>query len=143
MVPKRYRQKAKQDIECIKIRVQALLKTLDKPDDFITLEEIERVCKHANFLVVQRYRSIASELSHPQTALLSNKLRDLDDPIVFYILLRAVDRFHEQYHRFPGMHLEEVDADVGLFKRCVTSLLSDLGINGPTATVSDDAIHEM
>ena len=94
-------------------------------------------------MVVQRYRSIASELSQPQTALLSSKLRDLEDPIVFYILLRAVDRFHEQYHRFPGMHLEEVDADVGLFKRCVSSLLSDLGLTGTTANISDDAIHEM
>ena len=34
--------------------------------------------------------------------LLVGYLDDPDSDVVFYILLKAVDRFYTQYHRYPG-----------------------------------------
>ena len=32
--------------------------------------------------------------------------------MVFYILLKAVDRFYTQYHRYPGINESQIDGDI-------------------------------
>ena len=38
-------------------------------------------------------------------------LENPDSEIVLYVLLRAVDRFHKQYNRYPGNYDDQVDGD--------------------------------
>lgn len=38
------------------------------------------------------------------------------DDVLFYILLRAVDRFYEKYSRFPGVDNDNVEPDIPLLK---------------------------
>ena len=95
----------------------------------------------------------------------ASKLADLEDSIVYYVLHRAVDRFFETHKRYPGIvahlfwlqkrnmsshggyirklgyHNHEVETDVGLLKKCVTSLLSEWQI--PQSVPLDDHVHEM
>lgn len=44
-----------------------------------------------------------------------------DSDIVFYIMLRAADRFFEEYSRFPGWYNDQVEGDV--YKLKVSSIL--------------------
>ena len=32
--------------------------------------------------------------------------------VIFYILLRAVDRFYEEYNVYPGFYTQQVESDV-------------------------------
>ena len=34
------------------------------------------------------------------------------DDVVFYILLRGVDRFYEEYNRYPGLDNDHVELDI-------------------------------
>ena len=36
--------------------------------------------------------------------------------VVFYVLLRAVDRFFEEYNVYPGYYTQQVEADVNKLK---------------------------
>lgn len=39
-------------------------------------------------------------------------LENPDSEMAIYVLLRAVDKFHSQYNRFPGEYDNEREADV-------------------------------
>lgn len=39
--------------------------------------------------------------------------------MIFYVLLRGVDRFYEEYNRYPGGDNDQVEPDVQLLKVCV------------------------
>ena len=36
--------------------------------------------------------------------------------VVFYVLLRAVDRFYEEYNLYPGFYTQQVESDVNKLK---------------------------
>ena len=38
------------------------------------------------------------------------------DDVVFYVMLRAVDRFYEEFNRYPGWYNDQVEADVARLK---------------------------
>jgi len=48
-----------------------------------------------------------------------------DDDLVFYILLRAVDRFYSQYSKYPGCYGDSMEADIPKLKvrSCLCHLL--------------------
>ena len=54
------------------------------------------------------------------TWLFSFSAQSLEDEepndVVFYILLRAVDRFFEEYNIYPGYYTQQVEADVNKLK---------------------------
>ena len=44
-------------------------------------------------------------------------LEDPDnDDTVFYVLLRAVERFHSEYNRYPGYYDDHIEADIPKLK---------------------------
>ncbi|KAI8838405.1 hypothetical protein BC829DRAFT_447409 [Chytridium lagenaria] len=140
-----YRTKARENVNSVRTRVQGLLSSLDRSPDAIPLEEIERFCKNASLLQVFRYRSIKEE--YEKTEMLSHDiarfLDDLDNHVVFYILLRAVDKFEEAYKKLPGAEgafSEDLEVDIGHLKKTVASLCSKWQLN--PSSISDDHIHE-
>ena len=55
-------------------------------------------------------------------------LENPDSEIVFYVLLRAVDRFYKQYNRYPGSYDDQVDGDSVKLKVRVAVFLTKLVI---------------
>ena len=47
--------------------------------------------------------------------------------VVFYVLLRAVDRFYEEYNLYPGFYTQQVEADVNKLKVSQVFLMHLLG----------------
>ncbi|TKS70264.1 NEDD8-activating enzyme E1 regulatory subunit APP-BP1 [Collichthys lucidus] len=62
-----------------------------------------------------------------------------DSEMVFYLMLRAVDRFYQQHSRYPGVYNYQVEEDISKLKLCVNSLLQEYSLN---VNIKDDYIHE-
>lgn len=41
---------------------------------------------------------------------------DEESELIYYVLLRGVDRFYEEYNRYPGGDNDQVEPDVQLLK---------------------------
>lgn len=125
--------------------MHSLLSTLNKPTTTIPQDEIARYCKYANHLKVLRYTPIEESLSEQNFAGnksdIQGKLEEGDSVTIYYLLLRAVDGFFGTYKRYPGVHEEEVDGDVGLFKKEVVSMMNALGVS--STLITDDYIQDV
>ncbi|GAB6020415.1 NEDD8-activating enzyme E1 regulatory subunit [Chamberlinius hualienensis] len=109
-----YFNQASLEAEIVYKWVQHFLSKLGKPHDFISEHEVKLFCKNAYFLRVLEGRSLADEYNSK-----SEKIQEimihLDNPdseIVFYVLLRAVERFFIQYGRYPGHYNDQVETDI-------------------------------
>ncbi|CAH3109156.1 unnamed protein product [Pocillopora meandrina] len=137
-----YQEQARKDIAVVTQRVHRILFDVGKSTDSISDSEIRLFCKNTAFLRLIRGRSLAEE-SEPSLAKaneLAGYLEDPDSDVVFYILLKAVDRFYSQYHRYPGNFEDQVEADVVKLKCCLGSLLQEWSVN---AGVKEEYVHEM
>ncbi|XP_060586196.1 NEDD8-activating enzyme E1 regulatory subunit-like isoform X2 [Ruditapes philippinarum] len=152
-----YHEQADLDISIVTQRVHDLLQDIgrDEPLDplseawknllagGISEQEIKTFCKNAAFIRVVRCRSLEQEYCDH-----SDKIKDIGqhlddeepDDVVFYILLRAVDRFYEQYNTYPGWYTDHVESDVVKLKNCLSKLLHDWGLS---CNIKDDFVHEM
>ncbi|GFR05999.1 NEDD8-activating enzyme E1 regulatory subunit [Trichonephila clavata] len=137
-----YKAKADEDSHAMYTRVQQLLSNLGKPPNFISEHEVKVFCKNAHCLRVIRGRAIKNEYN-PETSNIQSLIADLeheDSDIIFYILLRAVDKFHSEYCRYPGQTNDEVESDIMKLKNYVSSLMNEWGC---FPIMKDDYVHEM
>ncbi|KAL8589935.1 hypothetical protein ACOMHN_024022 [Nucella lapillus] len=138
-----YRDQAAADMAIIRDRVHTHLQDLGRTCNTITENEIKTFCRNASFLRLVRCRSLAEEYGH-KTANKEELNMHLEseegDDVLYYILLRGVDRFYEEFNRYPGLHNDEVEPDTPKLKACLSRLLHDWGLSG---SVKDDYIHEM
>ncbi|XP_077982561.1 NEDD8-activating enzyme E1 regulatory subunit-like [Glandiceps talaboti] len=138
-----YRDQALQDVQAVTSRVHHILNSLGLPLDYIAEADIRMYCKNAHFLRVVRCRSLNQEYN-PEKAKstdISSFLENPDSEIVFYILLRAVDRFYSQYSRYPGFYDDQVEVDIPKLKNCMNTILQEWGLS--LSFIKDDYIHEM
>ncbi|KYQ90227.1 amyloid beta precursor protein-binding protein 1 [Tieghemostelium lacteum] len=133
-----YQDKANEDLSDLTGRVESILSKIGK--DTIPQEYIKKFCKNARFLHLARYRSLNEERTQPRTQVITGELEQPDNLMVFYIVLRAVDKFFTLYNRYPGFNDEDIDSDQSLLKNIVNQLLSELQI--PTDLVKDDYVNE-
>ena len=68
-------------------------------------------------------------------------MEDQENNLKIYVLLRAVWHFEELHKRLPGIHDEEVEADIPLLKKSVLAVINALGISNNS--IKDEIIHEM
>ncbi|XP_070575190.1 NEDD8-activating enzyme E1 regulatory subunit-like [Ptychodera flava] len=138
-----YREQASQDYQAITGRVHHILNTLGLPLDYVADSDIKLFCKNAHFVRVVRCRPLAQEYNpeKAKTADIATNLENPDNEIVFYILLRAVDRFYSQYSRYPGFYDDQVEADIPKLKNCLNNILQEWGLS--PSLIKDDYIHEM
>lgn len=158
-----YREQAAVDIVAVTTHLLRLLQSIGRDEplslqrtrspasspatmttDTVTDDYVRSFCKHASFLRVIRSRSLAAEYD-PATArvsLLAEQLDDADsgDTVVYYVLLRAVDRFFSQMNRYPGLYDEHVELDIPAVKGHVHKLLQEWGLS---QQVKDEFVHEM
>ncbi|KAK5603695.1 NEDD8-activating enzyme E1 regulatory subunit [Crenichthys baileyi] len=136
-----YREKALQDAAAVSKHVESLLQSVGKPAESISEKDIKLFCKNAAFLRVVRCRSLAEEY-HPDSVNKDEITSCMDSPdseIVFYLMLRAVDRFYQLHSRYPGVYNYQVEEDISKLKLCVNSLLQEYSLN---VNIKDDYIHE-
>lgn len=137
-----YKEKAEEDSHQIYVLVQEILHKIGKSATSITEKDVKVFCKNAHCLRVLHGRSLKDEYNPATSNIqeLSANLEHEDNDILFYILLRAIDRFHSEYGRYPGRINDNVESDVQKLKGCVSALMQDW--NSPPFT-KDDYIHEI
>ncbi|KAL5021823.1 hypothetical protein ScPMuIL_000978 [Solemya velum] len=137
-----YIEQAADDIAVVTEKLQDILQSIGRGCS-ISEQEIKTFCKNAGFLRLIRCRSLAEEFE-PRTAKIQEIAAHIEDEehsdVIFYILLRAVDRFYEEYNHYPGWYDDQVEADVPKLKTCMNKLLHDMGL---PPTIKDDYVHEI
>uniref|UniRef100_A0A8C7X309 NEDD8-activating enzyme E1 regulatory subunit n=1 Tax=Oryzias sinensis TaxID=183150 RepID=A0A8C7X309_9TELE len=136
-----YREKAMQDAAAVSKHVECLLRSVGKPPESISEKDIKLFCKNASFLRVVRCRSLAEEYSVDSVNKdeIASYMDNPDSEMVFYLMLRAVDRFYQQHSRYPGVYNYQVEEDINKLKVCVNSLLQEYSLS---VNIKDDYIHE-
>jgi len=138
-----YQHKAQEDIDAVSRYVAANLSRLGKSADAISSEDIKLFCKNTLYLRLLRTSSLNHECAK-ETARkedMANALEDPDTNLVYYFLLRAVDRFWVEKGRFPGWHDDQEQSDISVLKGYTGGLLTELAL--PASAVSEKAVHEM
>eukprot|EP00668_Euglena_longa_P040753 GGOE01053649.1.p3 GENE.GGOE01053649.1~~GGOE01053649.1.p3 ORF type:complete len:324 (-),score=106.45 GGOE01053649.1:191-1162(-) len=128
-----YKAKAQEDVtamigyvaEAVRRRTDAGKHTVDVPADYVTL-----FCKNVWHVQHLSHRPLRLELD-PQTVLgetLSRSLESSEPNAVWYLLLRASDRFHAAANRFPGESgsLEDDSAELA---KGLRALCAELGVS--------------
>ncbi|XP_025065255.1 NEDD8-activating enzyme E1 regulatory subunit isoform X2 [Alligator sinensis] len=136
-----YREKAKKDVTAVGNHAAKLLQSLGKPPESVTQRELKLLCSNSAFLRVVRCRSLSEEYglnTFNKDEIISN-MDNPDSEIVLYLMLRAVDRFHKQHGRYPGVYNYQVEDDIGKLKSCLSGFLQEHGLS---VTVKDDYVHE-
>nr|XP_061796316.1 NEDD8-activating enzyme E1 regulatory subunit-like [Nerophis lumbriciformis] len=136
-----YREKALQDAMSVGRYVESLVQSIGKAPESISEKDIRLFCKNASFLQVVRCRSLAAEYSMDSVNRdeITSCMDNPDSEMVLYLMLRAVDRFHQQHSRYPGVYNYQVEEDISKLKLCVTSLLQEYNLN---VNIKDDYVHE-
>ncbi|KAG7483347.1 NEDD8-activating enzyme E1 regulatory subunit [Solea senegalensis] len=136
-----YREKAMEDAATVSRHVESLLQSVGKSPESIPEKDIKLFCKNAAFLRVVRCRSLAEEYSVDSVNRdeIASCMDSPDSHMVFYLMLRAVDRFYLQHSRYPGVYDYQVEEDISKLKLCVNSLLQEYSLN---VNIKDDYIHE-
>jgi len=133
-----YKQKALQDFNNVK-------KYVSQNDPILDLE-IKLFCQNILHLRVLRYRSLEDELNTPLVQNLEGVMIDYMevDPVpgngVWYIILRAAERFHMEYSRYPGERKESKN-DVPDLKKHTQTILKELNMD--QNCIPDEYLVEM
>jgi len=134
-----YQEKATNDLNEFSSFVDSILQKLGK--DSISPDLVKKFCKNTRFLTIVRYKSLSEAYEKPNTATIISELEQPDNNMVYYIVLRAIDKFYSTYTRYPGFLDEEVDSDLPLLKSITHSLLQEHSIS--TDLVKDEYLSEL
>ncbi|XP_026284162.1 NEDD8-activating enzyme E1 regulatory subunit [Frankliniella occidentalis] len=135
-----YYEHAARDTDVVYRRVQQLLHQLNQTADTISESDVKQFCKFAACLHVMRGSKIADEY-HPKSTnnmLIAQELENPDSMMVYYVMLRGVDRFYSEYNLYPGEF--EVEPDIVKLKSCISKLLNEWGCG---MLAKDDYVHEI
>mmetsp|Transcript_21156 Transcript_21156/g.58704 ORF Transcript_21156/g.58704 Transcript_21156/m.58704 type:complete len:539 (-) Transcript_21156:37-1653(-) len=142
-----YQKQAAADTEAVRRHVEAVLATLGRQPGSIPSASINSFCKLARNMRVLRYKPVAEEVAAKSgdESMLKDLMGDEDkkSDVSLYLLLRAADRFYQEFHRFPGSFNEEIDQDTAHLKSLVGTIISEICPNGSAPQVSDDLVAEM
>ena len=61
------------------------------------------------------------------------------EDLIFYVLIRSLELFYNEYSRYPGLSIDILDSDVSLLKKVLNKFLNDHRVN---VTVKEEYIHE-
>jgi len=135
-----YRDKAAQDAEQVGRNVTQALESLGRSAETIQEPEVRRFCKESRNLRVQRGSSLSEEFSQPGRGDWCDP--DMGSDRLYYLVLRAVDRYVTQYGGNPGLTEADIEVDVGRLKTIAGSMLSSMGHpNAPQGI--DEHLHEV
>ncbi|XP_076811070.1 NEDD8-activating enzyme E1 regulatory subunit-like [Clavelina lepadiformis] len=136
-----YQGKAKQDMEAVTGHISQVCTKSGCGNGKISEKDIKRFCRNAHFLRVVRTRSLQSEYESPSKSIMDCLTSDEISDAVWYVLLRAVERFQSTNGRLPGMNNAEWESDVNRLKNCLYDLLKSWDIPGAVEAISDDFLQ--
>ncbi|XP_063244767.1 NEDD8-activating enzyme E1 regulatory subunit isoform X1 [Bacillus rossius redtenbacheri] len=135
-----YHGQASKDAETVFKHVQQLLHQLSQPADTVSEKDVRLFCKHAANLHAVRGTSVADECAAVNRENIASALENPESTMIFYIMLRGVDRFYAEYNMYPGEFDNQVEPDIAKLKACISKLLVEWGC-GPFP--KDDYVHEI
>ncbi|MCP9258808.1 NEDD8-activating enzyme E1 regulatory subunit [Dirofilaria immitis] len=132
----KFRDKAKQDAMEVKNYLNALLVERGLPIDIIKFDDCEFFCKRLLFTGTTRddycsRNKIVEILNDIRNASFEpNSVTGVPEisPAVWYILLRAIDRFHSEKSRFPGTNGVPCTIDAYDLKARVIDLITEIDL---------------
>ena len=135
-----YRAKAVQDADTVFLRVQDLLKELNKSSDSISEKTVRLFCREAAYLAVIRGTKITDEYEKGSTkaSTIIEELENPDSLMGHYIVLRAMERFQTEHGYTPGE--VKIETDTARIKSQAGRLLNDWGFS---YQLNDDLFHEI
>jgi amyloid beta precursor protein binding protein 1 len=115
-IQKVYHDKAVADLHNLKAIIATVLTDIGQSPNQISDETIELFCQNVNNLQRITTSKIEEELLVTNMEVLREALDDpyddpLQTPIIWYLCLRAVDKFQQQHGRWPGTKADSVDND--------------------------------
>lgn len=134
-----YRAKAMNDASSVFLRVQELLKELNKSSDWISEKDVLLFCREAAYVAVTRGSKIADEYEKgSKTSTIAEELENPDSLMGHYVVLRAMERFQTEHGYTPGE--VKIETDTARIKNQAGRLLNDWGIS---TQLNDDLFHEI
>ncbi|KAG7209174.1 hypothetical protein KM043_015312 [Ampulex compressa] len=132
-----YHKQAAADVESVWRRTLQLLRQLGKPSDSISERDVKLFCRHVADIHVERGTCIADE--YDPKVFDTNNIENPDSMMIYYVVLRGVEKFQAEYNSYPGEFDDQVEPDIVKLKACISKLLGEWGC-GPLA--KDDYVHE-
>ena len=107
---------------------------------------VKRFCKESqNLRLIRTGSSLASEYegeSPHKSAIGSLFEGNPESEVMYYFILRGVDRFVTDFNTIPGNMDDHVEPDIGKLKTCVGKIMAEYQM--PASVVcKDDYIHEV
>jgi len=135
-----YQHQASLDVEAVKNHLNRLP---IKPTSDITLTDVKHFCKNAAFLRVIHCKSLEEEYNSDtlNVSEISGSLADPKSLMVYYILLRAADRYYSTHGYYPGSRLGPIEGDVMQMKEIVSGLIKELKLGD--VNIGNEHITEM
>ncbi|XP_023326966.1 NEDD8-activating enzyme E1 regulatory subunit isoform X2 [Eurytemora carolleeae] len=127
-----------------RLPVEGLLPDMfsDSARDVVSEADVRRFCRESRYLRLERGCSLEAEYTGGGSSTsLQNGLEDPDSDALYYLVLRAVDRYISEYGSTPGDTDPEVEADTAKLKTIFTRLCIEAGLTPPQG--QDDHIHEV
>ncbi|XP_017769621.1 PREDICTED: NEDD8-activating enzyme E1 regulatory subunit [Nicrophorus vespilloides] len=134
-----YQKRFNEQVETVQRRVSEILRNVNQSPDAITEDEIKLFCKHANELYIVRGTCIADEYQS-STLDISMYLDDPDSLMMYYVILRGLDRFLSEFNAYPGQFDDQVEPDVVKLKSTIGKLLAEWGCG---QVLRDERVHEV
>lgn len=135
-----YQTHANRDVDAVLSHVQHILNNIGRAKSTIVKKSVKEFCKNSAFLKVIRYRSIYEEYTNLKPEALRCLLDDPNNDSVYYILLRAADKYFSLYQCYPGENQNNFESDVTQMKAISLDFLCNNGLS--SSTISDDHINE-
>ncbi|KHN86272.1 Nedd8-activating enzyme E1 regulatory subunit [Toxocara canis] len=152
-----YRKHARDDAQKVFQHAKEILKERGLPSDLIKLSDCEFFCRNSSKVRVQHGTTIAQEIKSQLEDVLAD-VRNADltpnpatgvaviPPAIWYVLLRAVDRFYSEKSRYPGTNGVPCTIDSHDLKARVVGLVADCELMDGSAVlekIPEGAIDEM
>ena len=102
--------------------------------------KVKLFCKHSGELHVVRGTCIADE--YQSNCLdITQYLEDPDSLMLYYIIMRGVERFITDFNVYPGQFDDQVEPDVLKLKGIIGRMLAEWGCT--LSMLRDELIHEV
>jgi len=129
-----YVARAKHDAAMVAQRYAALCQSLARLVDDAAAARLETVCKNFRDVKIVTTKSIAEEMASPDLAEAATALFEAEEeatklqmPVMWYVALRAADRFYLKRQRWPGIDDAALEADASAVAAEIDALVIESG----------------
>jgi len=136
-----YVARANRDLEIALSYVQDILSSIGRQKGSIAKNKVKLFCRSSAFIGITSYHSVHEEYTNPKLDDIRSFLNDPNHDALYYVLLRAAEKYYEKYRCYPGATNEDTDNDIAEIKIFATDFLSTHNL--PAHGLSDDHITEL